>query len=64
MQSRFGEESADLACALHRLDGPYQSADGWRFTVDFGSAPVACFEAMLTAMGACGCAAFEVGESA
>jgi hypothetical protein len=63
MQPRYGDESEDLSCALHRLDGPHDVAGGWKLCVDLGSAPVQCFEALLTALGQTGCAAFHIGES-
>ena len=63
-QARFGEESPDLLGVAHAIEGPVQDGDGWRFTVDLGSASVACFDAMLEAFGRTGCADVRVGETA
>lgn len=61
--ARFGEESPDLLGATHAIDGPAPEADGWRFTIDLGSAPVAGFVAMVAAFGQTGCAEICVGET-
>lgn len=61
---RFGDESPDLLGAVHRLAGPWEDPAGWRFRVDFGSAPVETFEAMLAALTRCGCAEIHVGQTA
>jgi hypothetical protein len=61
---RFGDESPDLLGAVHRLHGPWEDPAGWRFKIDFGSAPVAAFEAMLAALTRAGCAEIHVGEAA
>ena len=61
---RFGDESPDLLGAAHSLQGPWEDAEGWRFRVDFGSASVAGFEAMLAALTQSGCAEIHVGETA
>ncbi len=63
-QARFGEESPDLLGVVHALEGPQKAPDGWRFTVDLGSASVAGFVAMLHAFGSTGCADIRVGEAA
>jgi hypothetical protein len=63
-QPRFGEESPDLSCVTHKLDGPQTDGDGFRFTVDLGSAPVSGFLAMIEAFGRCGCADLAIGEAA
>jgi hypothetical protein len=62
-QARYGEESPDLLGVVHRLDGPEADGDGWRFTVDLGSASVAGFAAMLGAFAQTGCAEIRVGET-
>jgi hypothetical protein len=64
LQPRYGDESPDLLGAVHRLHGPWEEPLGWRFKVDFGSAPVAAFESMLEAFGRSGCAEIHVGETA
>jgi hypothetical protein len=62
-QARFGEESPDLLGVVHSLDGPHEDAGGWRFTIDFGSASVACFAAMLEALAQSGCTEITIGET-
>ncbi len=62
-QARFGEESPDLLCVAHAIDGPVAEKDGWRFTIDLGSASVAGFIAMIEAFGQTGCAEIRVGET-
>jgi hypothetical protein len=64
LQARFGDESPDLQCAVHKLEGPFADGDGWRFTVDLGSAPVSGFLAMIEAFARCGCADIAIGEAA
>jgi hypothetical protein len=61
--ARFGEESPDLSGVVHRITGPTPEPGGWRFTVDLGSASVACFAAMLEAFARTGCAEVRVGET-
>lgn len=61
-QARFGEESPDLLGVAHALDGPTQDGDGWRFTVDLGSASVAGLVAMIEALGKSGCADIVIGQ--
>lgn len=62
-QARYGDESPDLLGAVHGLDGPSAAPGGWRFTVDLGSGSVACFTAMLAALGQTGCAEIRIGET-
>lgn len=62
-QARFGEESPDLLGVAHAVDGPVAEKDGWRFTIDLGSASVAGFLAMVDAFGQTGCAEIRVGET-
>lgn len=64
LQARFGEESPDLHCVTHKMDGPKADGDGWRFTVDLGSASVEGFLAMIEAFGKCRGADLAVGEAA
>ncbi|MFN3613398.1 MAG: hypothetical protein ACK4WC_02400 [Rubrimonas sp.] len=61
-QPRFGEESPDLLCVVHALDGPHVDGRGWRYDVDLGSASVMGFRAMLEALSVSGCARIAVGE--
>jgi hypothetical protein len=63
-QPRFGEESPDLLGVVHALEGPFEEGDAWRFRIDLGSAPVACFPALLEALSACGRGAIRIGETA
>jgi len=62
-QARFGEESPDLLGVAHAIDGPTPERDGWRFSIDLGSASVAGFVAMAEAFGQTGCAEIRVGET-
>lgn len=62
-QSRFSEEAPDLDGALHRLTGPETRERGWRFEIDFGSAPVEAFADMVEAFAHTGVARIRVGEA-
>ena len=62
-QSRYSEVAPDLYGAVHSLDGPRPVAGGWAFTVDFGSAPVVCVIALITAMAKSGAARMRIGQS-
>jgi hypothetical protein len=62
-QPRFGEESPDLLCVVHAIDGPHPDGRGWRYDVDLGSASVMGFRAMLEALSVSGCARISVGET-
>lgn len=53
-QSRFSEEAPDLDGAVHRLNGPEETADGWLFEIDLGSAPVDTLSDMIGAFAATG----------
>lgn len=59
-QTRPTELAPDLAGVLHRLDGPWLSAEGWRAIVDFGSAPLDAVPAMIAALATSGCAEVTV----
>jgi hypothetical protein len=61
-QSRHSEVAPDLLGAVHSLDGPWKKGRGWGFTVDFGSAPVACLAALITALADCGAARMRMGR--
>lgn len=61
-QSRHTELSPDLLGAVHRLDGPWRQGRGWGFTVDFGSAPVGCLAALITALVDSGAARMRMGR--
>ena len=55
-----------LLGVVHSLTAPRTAADGVRFEVDFGSAPVVAFENLLTALveGGAGLVVIGRGESA
>jgi hypothetical protein len=53
-QSRYSEVAPDLYGAIHSLDGPRRVPGGWAFTVDFGSAPVACVVDLIGALAGSG----------
>ena len=55
-QTRHGAEAPDLYGAVHSLEGPSQSGASWRFTLDFGSAPVECIGDLIEAVAASGAA--------
>jgi len=61
-QSRFGDLAPDLEGAVHALTGPAETPGGFRLVVDFGSAPVAAFTAMLSAMEETGALRLRVGR--
>ncbi|MEM1344551.1 MAG: hypothetical protein AAGI34_08230 [Pseudomonadota bacterium] len=63
-QSRFADVAPDLEGAVHGLDGPHVNTQGYRFTVDFGSAPVAAFSALIEAVAETGCLRMVVGKDA
>lgn len=62
-QARFGEESPDLLGVVHALGGPVEGGSSWRMTIDFGSASVSCFAALLDAFANTGCAEVRIGET-
>jgi hypothetical protein len=62
-QARYGDESPDLLGAIHALEGPEEVDGDFRFTIDFGSASVAAFVAMIEAFAQTGCAGLRVGET-
>ena len=51
-----------LLGVVHSLSGPRAAADGVRFEVDFGSAPVAAFESLLTALVEAGAGLVVIGR--
>jgi hypothetical protein len=61
-QSRRSEVAPELLGALHSLDGPRRNGQGWHFTVDFGSAPVACLADLIAALAASGAARMRLGQ--
>ena len=61
-QSRHCEVAPELFGALHSLDGPRRSGRGWNFTVDFGSAPVACLADLISAVASTGAARMRLGQ--
>ncbi|MGF1552878.1 MAG: hypothetical protein ACFBWO_10310 [Paracoccaceae bacterium] len=62
-QSRFSDEAPDLDGALHSLAGPETTPYGWRFEVDFGSAPVETLSDMIGAFAETGVARIRIGEA-
>ncbi len=48
--------------ALHSMSEPREAVDGVRFEVDFGSAPVAAFESLLSALVCAGAGMLVVGR--
>ena len=55
-------ERNSLLGAVHSLSAPRTAADGVRFEVDFGSAPVAAFENLLTALVQAGAGLVVIGR--
>jgi hypothetical protein len=53
-QSRVSEVSPDLLGALHGIEGPQRRDRHWVFTIDFGSAPVACLNDLIRALAETG----------
>lgn len=49
-QARRTDVAPDLAGVLHGLEGPYEGAEGWRFRLDFGSAPVTAASDLVAAV--------------
>jgi hypothetical protein len=62
-QPRFGDLAPDLEGTLHAMTGPERVPAGLRFTVDFGSAPVAAFGAMVAAFSETGCSRIRIGSA-
>ena len=61
-QPRFGELAPDLDGAVHGLTGPQAGPEGIRLTLDFGSAPLGAFAAMLQAMEETGALRVRIGH--
>ncbi|MEM1383930.1 MAG: hypothetical protein AAF713_13130 [Pseudomonadota bacterium] len=61
IQSRFTEVSPDLEGAVHSIEGPFDIPKGWRFSVDFGSAPVECIGDLMDAFAESGAARIRIG---
>ena len=61
-QSRHSEVAPELLGALHSLDGPRPVGRGWAFTVDFGSAPVACLSGLIEALAEAGAVRMRLGQ--
>ncbi len=61
-QSRHTELAPDLVGAVHSLDGPRETPDGWIFTVDFGTAPSACVTEFVHAVAETGATSMRVGQ--
>lgn len=53
-QSRLSEVAPELLGAVHSLEGPSRRGRGWAFTLDFGSAPVACLDDLIAALAETG----------
>lgn len=62
-QSRYSEVSPDLDGAVHALSGPAPHREGWRFVVDFGSAPVDAVVSLIGAFAETGCQRIRIGRS-
>jgi len=54
LQSRHTDVWPELAGAIHRLDGPVAGRGAWRFTVDFGSAPIEAVTGLVGAVAETG----------
>lgn len=48
--SRY-DESAEFQRVVHSVTPPRRSGNGYRFSVDFGSAPTAAFDQLLAVIG-------------
>ena len=51
------------AFAVHNMSDPRESPDGVRFEIDFGSAPVAVFEALLSTLVTAGAGLVVIGRA-
>lgn len=60
-QSRYTEVAPDLDGAVHRLSGPDPEAHGWRFEVDFGSAPIDALTDLVGAFAETGASRIQIG---
>jgi hypothetical protein len=61
-QSRFGDLAPDLDGAVHSVTGPRETAEGFRLTVDFGSAPLGAFMGLIAAVEESGAMRLRVGQ--
>ena len=61
-QSRYSEVAPDLHGVIHSLDGPRQVPGGWAFTIDFGSAPIACVVDLISAVAKSGARRMRVSQ--
>lgn len=62
MQSRYSDVSPDLFGAVHRIEGPEPQRWGWRFQVDFGSAPTAAVSALMVAAAETGASRLRIAD--
>ena len=63
---RLSLPQADIdspACAVHSMSEPREAPDGVRFEIDFGSAPVAVFESLLSALVSAGVGLVVIGRA-
>ena len=51
------------ACVVHCISDPREAADGVRLEIDFGSAPVAVFESLLSALASAGVGLVVIGRA-
>lgn len=71
--ARWFEESIELslpqagfdgpAFAVHSMSDPRETPDGVRFEIDFGTAPVAVFESLLSALASAGVGLVVIGRA-
>jgi|GEM_PF-722205 len=52
-----------LAGAVHSMSEPRETPDGVRFEIDFGSAPVAVFESLLSTLASAGVGLVVIGRA-
>lgn len=62
-QSRYAEVSPDLDGAVHGIEGPDEWDGGWRFRVDFGSAPIDALTDLIGAFASTGVSRIRIGGS-
>jgi len=56
-------DSDSFTGVVHSMSDPRETPDGVRFEIDFGSAPVAVFEALLTALVTAGAGLVVIGRA-
>ena len=61
-QSRFGDLAPDLDSAVHALSGPRPVAEGFRLTLDLGSAPLAALPELIAAVEESGSLRLRIGQ--